>query len=199
MDEISINLVSTETLDNLEGEEKIRYILDEVKNGKVLILERGLYPIEEAKLIETTMMEIDHETFIGIEMQSYNREDVKKGNWLKKLLMRKLKPRMSVIGPADLLKTIRKDGKGIQAMILTKEFIVREKEKEQIIDKSQKHLDYWFDEKSIIENSLDIKEENLSAENKEDKQPLDEIEKEISKFSLLKRFANFRRKKIIKK
>jgi hypothetical protein len=33
---------------------------------------------------------------------------------------------MSVIGPADLLKTVHKDGNMIQAMILTKESIVGE-------------------------------------------------------------------------
>lgn len=262
MNEISINLVSTETLDNLESEQKVRYIIDEVKNGKVLVLERGLYPIEEAKLIETTMMEIDHETFIGIEMQSYNKEDVKKGNWLKKLLSRKSKPRMSVIGPADLLTGIRKDGKGIQAMILTREFIVRDKVKEQTINKNQKHLEYWFGgkNKNVIENGIDlnaqneitnqeiqenseIKQENKIKENDfgftEDKNNIEnvnknekegnvlkikenseiekektnasktkessenlgqeiqekEIEKQMSKFSLLKRFANFGRKK----
>lgn len=128
---ISINLISIERLTQMGSRDKIRFILNEVKRGKVLVLERGLTAREEAELIKTTMANIDHKTFIGIEMQSYSQEDVKKGNWLSKLLRRKQPPRMSVIGPADLLKTIHKDGNMIQAMILTRESIVGEKNSEQ--------------------------------------------------------------------
>lgn len=128
---ISINLISIERLTQMGSRDKIRFILNEVKRGKVLVLERGLTAREEAELIKTTMANIDHKTFIGIEMQSYSQEDVKKGNWLSKLLRRKQPPRMSVIGPADLLKTIHKDGNMIQAMILTRESIVGEKSSEQ--------------------------------------------------------------------
>lgn len=129
-DGIQINLISTERLGEMASTEKIRFIIDEVKSGKVLVLERGLHAVEEAKLIETTMLEIDQDTFIGIEMQSYTSDDVKKGSWLRKLLRRRSIPRMSVVGPADLLKTIHKDGNMIQAMILTKQYIVRETKKE---------------------------------------------------------------------
>jgi hypothetical protein len=125
---ISINLISIERLTNFSSRDKIRFILNEVKRGKVLVLERGLTAEEEAELIKTTMANIDQETFIGIEMQSYSQEDIKKGKWLSKLLRRKQPPRMSVIGPADLLKTVHKDGNMIQAMILTKETIVGEKD-----------------------------------------------------------------------
>ena len=128
---ISINLISQERLTQLSSQEKIRFILEEVKRGCVLVLERGLTATEEAELIKTTMTNIDQDTFIGIEMQSYTQEDVKRGRWLSKLLRRKQQPRMSVIGPADLLKTIHKDGNMIQAMILTRESIVGEKSPEQ--------------------------------------------------------------------
>ena len=121
---ININLISIEKLNQMGSWEKIKFILNEVKRGNVLVLERGLTAREEADLIKTTMSNIDHDTFIGIEMQSYSKEDVKKGSWLSKLLGRKQPPRMSVIGPADLLKTIHKDGNMIQAMILTRESIV---------------------------------------------------------------------------
>lgn len=121
---ININLISIERLNQMGSWEKIKFILNEVKRGNVLVLERGLTAREEADLIKTTMSNIDHDTFIGIEMQSYSKEDVKRGSWLSKLLGRKQPPRMSVIGPADLLKTIHKDGNMIQAMILTRESIV---------------------------------------------------------------------------
>ncbi len=128
---ISINLISIERLTTLSSRDKIHFILNEVKRGKVLVLERGLTAEEEAELIKITMANIDQDTFIGIEMQSYSQEDVKKGNWLAKLLRRKQEPRMSVIGPADLLKTIHKDGNMIQTMVLTKETIIGEEKKNQ--------------------------------------------------------------------
>ena len=128
---IKINLISIERLTNLSSRDKIRFILNEVKRGNVLVLEQGLTAEEEAELIKTTMSNIDQDTFIGIEMQSYSQEDVKKGSWLSKLLRRKQPPRMSVIGPADLLQTVHKDGNMIQAMILTKETIVGDESKKR--------------------------------------------------------------------
>jgi hypothetical protein len=118
---ININLISIERLAQFSSRDKIRYILSEVRRGNVLVLEQGLTAEEEAELIKTTMSNIDQDTFIGIEMQSYSQEDLNKGSWLSKLLRRKQPPRMSVIGPADLLRTIHKDGNMIQAVVLTQE------------------------------------------------------------------------------
>ena len=121
---VRINLISSRKLDTMTSEDKLRFILDEVKRGTVLVLERGLTAVEEIDLIKATMSEIDHQTFVGIEMQSYSSTDLATGSWLDKLLGRTKVPRMSVIGPANLLKTIYKDGSMIQAMILTGETIV---------------------------------------------------------------------------
>lgn len=120
---ININLVSKDKLSAMAPAEKLRFILDEVRSGKVLVLERGLTPPEEAKLIEATMAEIDPDTFIGIEMQSYGAEKQTK---FQKLMTgaKQGRPRMAVIGPANLLKTIHKDSQEIQAQILAAEGIV---------------------------------------------------------------------------
>jgi hypothetical protein len=128
---ININLISIERLAQFSSRDKIRYILSEVKRGNVLVLEQGLTAEEEAELIKTTMSNIDQETFIGIEMQSYSQEDINKGSWLLKLLRRKQPPRMSVIGPADLLRTIHKDGNMIQAVVLTQEGVGKGNNKSQ--------------------------------------------------------------------
>lgn len=116
---ILINLVSQSKLGAMTPTEKISYILDEVGGGKILVLERGLTPTEETKLIEATMGRIDPDTFIGIEMQSYGLETPQ--GLLDKLRRagRKARPRMSVIGPASLLRTIHKDNEEIRAAILT--------------------------------------------------------------------------------
>lgn len=121
---VKINLISRRKLDTMSSQEKLRFILDEIKKGTVLVLERGLTAVEEIDLIKATMNEIDHQTFIGIEMQSYSSDDLETESWFSKLIGRAKVPRMSVIGPANLLKTIHKNGTMVQAMILTGKSIV---------------------------------------------------------------------------
>ena len=117
----SIDLISNEMLDRMGREEKIGFVIENVKSGKILVLENGLDPQEEADLIERTMNEIDHDKFIGIEMESYEMK--KESLWSR--FIKKNRTRMEVIGPADLLKTIYKDGNVIRAMILTKGGVVK--------------------------------------------------------------------------
>lgn len=116
---ISIDLISTERLEEM-GKEKIRFILEQVKTGKVLVLEKGLTSSEELELIRVTMTEIDHDSFIGVETPGFTG-NVTKRTFLQKLLGRTSPPRMMVVGPAHLLRTIKKDGRTIEAIILTRE------------------------------------------------------------------------------
>lgn len=112
---ISVNLVSRQKLEELSQSEKLKFILKEVQNGKILVLEQGLTPVEQTNLIEQTMKEIKQDTFIGIEMEGYSED---RPSFIQKILGVIKKPRMTVIGPADLLKTIRKDNSMIQTMII---------------------------------------------------------------------------------
>lgn len=119
--DVSISLVSKRKLSAMSPTEKVAYILDEVKQDKILVLEVGLDPREEATLIERTMAEIEPDQFVGIEMESYKDEQPRDvlGRF-KKLAgsVNAARASMTVVGPADRLKTIRKDGTSIQAMIL---------------------------------------------------------------------------------
>lgn len=112
---ISVNLISRQKLEELSSNEKLDFILKEVQKGKVLVLEQGLTSMEQTNLIEHTMREIEQDTFIGIEMEGYNED---RPTFLQKFLGKMKKPRMTVIGPADLLKTIRKDNNMIQTKII---------------------------------------------------------------------------------
>lgn len=117
-DNVSISLVSKKKLSTMSAKEKVSFILQEVKQDKILVLEQGLDPQEEANLIERTMVEVDPDTFIGIEMESY-RDDLPR-DLFGRFMPKRHGPRasMTVVGPADRLKTIRKDGTTIQAVIL---------------------------------------------------------------------------------
>ena len=113
MEGVQLNLISKDRLDKMASMEKIRMILDEVKNGKIVVLESGLTPEEEAKLIELTMLEIDHENFVGIEVESYPQKS--RGIFGK--LFGKPKGRLTVIGPANRLKTLQKREDLITALV----------------------------------------------------------------------------------
>ncbi|HWQ18674.1 MAG TPA: DUF2073 domain-containing protein [Methanotrichaceae archaeon] len=107
MREVQMDLISAEKLEKMTSMEKIRLILDKVKTGKIVVLENGLSPDEEVRLIEITMTEIRVDEFSGIEIESYPVK--KEGSFLNKLLGKAIKGRMTVIGPANQLRTIEKD------------------------------------------------------------------------------------------
>jgi uncharacterized protein len=112
---ITVNLVSRQKLEQFDSKQKLQFILDEVQEGKVLVLEHGLTPMEQTELIKRTMEEIQEDTFIGIEMEGYAEE---KPSFVQKILGIVRKPRMTVIGPADLLHTVSKDSNMIQTKII---------------------------------------------------------------------------------
>jgi hypothetical protein len=112
---IDFNLVSRQKIVGLSSEEKLSFILKEVKKGKILVLEQGLTPIEQTNLIERTMKEIKQDTFIGVEMEGYGEDSP---TFLQKIFGMVKRPRMTLIGPANLLKMIKKDNDMIQTRII---------------------------------------------------------------------------------
>jgi hypothetical protein len=102
-----MDLISEEKLENMTSMEKIRLILDKVNKGKIVVLESGLTPDEEVRLIEMTMTEIRVDEFTGIEIESYPSK--KEGSFLDKIFGKALKGRMTIIGPANQIHTIEKD------------------------------------------------------------------------------------------
>jgi hypothetical protein len=114
--DIQINLISKDTLDKMTSAEKLKFIVSEVKLGKVLILEQGLTAAEQFELNKLTMSEIDHESFIGIEMPGFSA-DFKKPSLFDRIFRRQKTPRMMAIGPAKLMKIIKKEPSLIQTII----------------------------------------------------------------------------------
>ncbi len=113
MEGVQLNLISKEKLEKMSSMEKLRMILDEVKSGTIVVLESGLTPEEEAKLIELTMLEIDHENFVGIEVETYPQ---KSSGFLSRLFGKR-EGRLTVIGPANKLKTLVKRDDLIKALV----------------------------------------------------------------------------------
>ncbi len=113
---VQIDLISAERLDRLTPMEKIRLILDDVMEGNIVVLERGLAPDEQSKLIEVTMREITPDGFSGIEMETYPLKEA--GGFFARLLGgSKSESRLTVIGPANQLKMLKKEKDLISAWV----------------------------------------------------------------------------------
>ena len=114
---VQIDLISGERMQSKATMEKIRMILDAVHDGNIVILEEGLAPDEESRLIEVTMSEITPDEFTGIEIETYPRSTPEDANWLDRLIGREDRRRLTVIGPANRIETLHKDETLIKALV----------------------------------------------------------------------------------
>ena len=105
---IEIEFVSSDVLRGKAGEEKMDFILKRIKKSKILVLEESLSPIEETKLIELTMSEIDNK-FKGIEISTL-KEKTEGG--IRERLIKMLGGStggLTVIGPSQLIRKVKKE------------------------------------------------------------------------------------------
>jgi hypothetical protein len=116
-DGVQIDLVSGARMDGLASMEKVRLILDGVREGKIVILEQGLTPDEESKLIEVTMSEINPDDFSGIEIETYPSSSAGNGGLLGRLMGSGDDNKLTVIGPANQIETLHKDEDLISALV----------------------------------------------------------------------------------
>ena len=119
-DGVQIDLISGARMEGLRSMEKIRLILDGVRDGNIVILEDGLSPDEESKLIEVTMTEISPDEFSGIEIESYPHEEATNQSFLDRLMGRESTKKLTVIGPANQIETMHKDDQLISALVSRK-------------------------------------------------------------------------------
>ncbi|WP_313693106.1 DUF2073 domain-containing protein [Halorarum halobium] len=119
-DGVRIDLISGARMDGLTSMEKIRLILDTVRDGDIVVLEEGLSPEEESKLIEVTMTEISPDDFTGIEIESYPQSRAKSGGILDRIMGNEETKKLTVIGPANQLETLHKDENLISALVSRK-------------------------------------------------------------------------------
>ena len=119
-DGVRIDMISGARMEGLTGMEKIRLILDGVRDGNIVILEEGLSPDEESKLIEVTMTEISPDDFTGIEIETYPKAEASDQSFLDKLMGRESTKKLTVIGPANRIETLHKDENLISTLVSRK-------------------------------------------------------------------------------
>ncbi|MFC6724045.1 DUF2073 domain-containing protein [Halobium palmae] len=116
-DGVQIDLISGERMEGLTSMEKIRLVLDAVHDGNIVILEEGLAPDEESKLIEVTMSEISPDGFNGIEIETYPKAQTADQSFLGRLMGKEETKKLTVIGPANQIQTLHKDENLISALV----------------------------------------------------------------------------------
>ena len=122
---LTLQFVPYDEIENLETEERIKKLLGMVKEEKIVVLEGRLEKGEETQLIKRTMEEIN-ERFKGIEISVVYPKN-KRGGGLGKRLKNNLASALfggrqgfTIIGPATLIREIKKDPDKVQLM--TSEF-----------------------------------------------------------------------------
>ena len=121
---ITLQFIPHERIRELTTEKKIGKILDVVKKDRIVVIGGRLKKSEEAELIKVTMETID-DGFKGIEVSVTHPDGDGKGLWkrlrngLAGVLLGE-RQGLTVIGPATLVKEIRKDPEKIQLLTAEK-------------------------------------------------------------------------------
>ena len=117
-DGVQLDLISAQRMEGKTSMEKIRMILDSVHDGDIVVLEKGLTPDEESKLIEVTMTEINPDGFTGIEIESFPGSRRKESGFLGRLMGKEDdSSKLTVIGPANQIQSLHKDETLISALL----------------------------------------------------------------------------------
>jgi len=133
---IELEFISSDILEEYKGEEKMQFILDKIKDNKILVMEESLSSTDEAKLIEATMRNIS-EKFSGIEVSTLRE---KQENGIREMIIKLLGGKtggLTVIGPSKLIKQIKKEPKRI-SVFAGKQELEPETEKEIEREKAKK-------------------------------------------------------------
>ncbi len=128
---ITLQIVPYKEIESLSSVGRIRKLLNIAKENKIVLLQGKLKKEEEKELIKTTMEEINSE-FKGIELAtidpSFDSEE--KIGFMKKALMNVLlgdRQGMTVIGPASVVKEIKKDPTKIE--LFTQDSLPKQKKR----------------------------------------------------------------------
>ncbi|WP_049980336.1 DUF2073 domain-containing protein [Halolamina rubra] len=119
-DGVRVDMISGARMEGLTSMEKIRLILDGVREGNIVILEEGLTPDEESKLIEVTMTEISPDEFNGIEIETYPKSSSSNPGLFDRLMGKEDTQKLTVIGPANQIETLHKDENLISTLVSRK-------------------------------------------------------------------------------
>jgi hypothetical protein len=121
--ELSLQVLPFAEVKDMTIGERVKKVLNLVLHNKIVILHGRLRPEEEARLIEDTMALVDHiKDFKGIEL-AVIEPDMSDKNIIIKMkhnIAKKLvgdSSALTVIGPASIIKEIKRDPKKIELLL----------------------------------------------------------------------------------
>ena len=101
-----VDFITKGATDKLTTFEKIKMIIRLVRQNRVLIIENGLTPEEEAELIKQTMMVIDFDNFIGVEFFNWQRDYNQPKRLFKKQPTSYVDNHYTVVAPTEAVKIV---------------------------------------------------------------------------------------------
>jgi len=125
---LRMNFVASDVFANKSLEERVKFVINNVKKNKIIVIDGVLPPQDEIKLIEETMKRID-EKFVGIEIYSLRKNSkgylaflnkIKDSLPIEKMLdviskiakveikKNELGDGLTFIGPSNIIKKIKK-------------------------------------------------------------------------------------------
>ena len=125
---IQLDIISSERIDRLGEAEKIDLIIRSVQDGNLVVLQKGLTSDEKTALIERTMGVVEPDTFSGIEIETFQRSSSSSSGGDGGVLGRassllggsdeeELEDELTLIGPAERLKTIKNEDDVLRAFV----------------------------------------------------------------------------------
>ena len=128
---VTLQIVPYSEIEGLTSVGRIRKLLDIAKENKIALLQGRLKKEEETELIKATMEEVNKD-FKGIELAVLNPAEEKAAGFgaVRKGFVNMLlgdRTGLTVIGPANVVKQIKKDPTKIE--LLTKEVSKKRKKK----------------------------------------------------------------------
>lgn len=120
---LRLQVIPFSEINELSISERVKKLLGLVMTNKIIILQGRLRPEEEARLIEDTMAMVDHvKNFTGIELAVIEPDFKDRGlfmrikhNFASKLTGNSNS--LTVIGPASVIKEIKKDPRKIELLL----------------------------------------------------------------------------------
>lgn len=119
---LTLRFVTYSEISKLDGNGRIKKLLDDIVDNKIIVLQGKLEPVEEATLISSTMALIGRvRGFKGVELATIQPdknydifENIKLG--IARALVGE-RDALTVIGPASIVREIKKDPSKIDLML----------------------------------------------------------------------------------
>jgi uncharacterized protein len=116
---ITLQFIPNTEMSNLDQETRLKKLVSLIKTDRILVLEGGLSSNDEMQLIEMTMEQISKD-FKGIEICtiSNDKKKIELSAKLKETILKMFgyKSGLTIIGPASIVKEIKRDPTKIELL-----------------------------------------------------------------------------------